>query len=93
MDTSQKRPKLIDKFVYNGRTVECYLMPKGTLLILYFKTASREIIESYNSIKDHLDEIGIADKFDEIKTRIINESVVRPLRGKRKMQTNLFASA
>ena len=90
--TKYKQAQLIDSFSYNGQSVECHLMPNGTLLILHFKTASREIIAAYNSLKDHLDEAGIANKFEEIKARIVNESVVKPVSGKRRKQMNLFAS-
>ena len=92
MDNKQKRAKLIDSYSYNGQAVELHLMSNGTLLILHFKTASREILASYNSRKDNLDEMGIANKFEEIKTRIINRSVVRPVKGKGRNQTNLFAA-
>ena len=92
MENTHKRPKLIDSYVCNGKTVECHLMPNGTLLILYFKTHSREIIESYNSIKNQMDEVGIANKFEEIKKQIMNGSAAKPVTGKRRDQSNLYAA-
>lgn len=67
----RRNPKQIDRFDYNGEILLLWLMPNSTLLLLRQDSATNRTLEQYNSRKDALDEIGMANKFDEIKERMI----------------------